>query len=458
MKMNEILRIEQLYVRSQGFYALENFSMQAGSGDFVFLCDPENYGAAALADIFSGRRDIFSGRVWLEGRQLAMGREFSYELAGIYVISMYESMQQYMTVADNLFLSWKRNLFLSWPSGAKLREQTRRVLAHLGIDIPLTALVKDISYEDRQLLKLARAYCKGARLVYVDGVMDVVSEKKQRQLLSIMDIMRREGALVLCASQRFSMVMEAATKLILFKNGKKIWTMRAPEICRTDVMNIYQNKRRGAGRIPAAPGNDPLLEIYSHGQKVLDAPRGRCIGIYAEKRERLDQMVDYLTGEYRVDRLEMRLDGRPFAPKNYRSSVAQGVWLVDLPYFENNFSQNLSVEENMYLPDMGKMRRFGLFCNRPYEKFLSYEFEKAGDISPGIDAKSAWNVLFTRLTLGSAKIVICLGTFPWNCWTTQYEAIRRFIESGKTFIFLSVNLNELSAVCHECYNCENFLP
>lgn len=462
MNTGEILRVEQLYVRGQGFYALENFSMHADGGDFVFLCDPENYGAGALAEIFSGRRDVFSGRVWLEGRPLTMRREFSYELAGIYVISMYESMQPYMTVEENLFLSWKKNLFLSWPGGAKLREQTRRILAHLGIDIPMSAFVKDLSYEDRQLLKLARAYCKGAKLVFVDGVIDVVSEKKQRKLLSIMDIMRREGALVMCASQRFSTVMEAATKLILFKDGKKIWTMRAPEISRTDVMNIYRNKLRGSGRVPAAPGNEPLLEIYRDGQMVFNAPKGRCIGIYAEKRERLDVMADYLTGEYFADGLNMRLGGQPFAPKNYRDSVAQGMWLVDLPYFHNNFSENLSVEENMYLPDMGKMHRFGLFCNRRYENFLAYEYEKQwGPHKKGsgsMNELTAWHILFTRLILGSAKIVLCLGTFPWNCWVTQYDAIQKFVSSGKTFIFLSVNLNELSAVSHECYNCENILP
>lgn len=457
--MREILRIEQLYVRSQGYYVLEDFSMQALAGEFVFLCDPEHHGTEALVKLFLGRQDIFSGRVYLGGRPLAVGRDFSYELAGIYVIAMEESMQPYMTVAENLFLSWKPGMFLPWPSQKKLNVQARRILEHLGIEISPGMLVRDISYEDRQLLKLARAYCKDAKLILVDSMMDVVSATKQDQLLRIMDIMRSEGMAVICASQRFSPLMDRADKVMLFKGSRKIWTMLSPDIHRQAIMKIYSSQLKGAFGPPGGTAGETMLELMRDNRSVFKADAGRCIGIYAEKRETLDLMSWYMVGERKVAGLEMLLFGQPYAPADYCSSVRHGICIVELPYFFRNFSENISAEENVYLPDMKKMRRFGIFKNQRYERFLKYELERqVQEQAPQNREDMAWNILFTRLILGSARIVLCLGSFPWKCWTGHYDSICRFLQSGKTFIFLSVNINELSAVCHEIYNCENILP
>lgn len=264
--LREILRIEQLYIRGSGYYELENFNLLIGAGQLVFLCEPDGLGGNALADVFLGRQSVFSGKLFLEGKPIIPQKELSYEKEGIYVISEDESMQPYMSVEENLFLSWKPYLFSPWFRKRSLRAMAGQILKKLDISISPGTLVRRLSFEDRQLLKFARAYCKGARLIVINGVMDVISEARQYHLMELVEKMRRENIAVLCISQKVPELSVLGDMLVLMKNGTKLWTMLQPEINIQQAARIYNSKITAFERM-APSGRGGRLWLQRSGRR-----------------------------------------------------------------------------------------------------------------------------------------------------------------------------------------------
>lgn len=490
--LREIVRIEQLYIRGSGCYELENFNLLIGAGQLVFLCEPEGFGAEALAGVFLGRRSIFSGKLFLEGRQLVPQKELSYEKEGIYVISEDESMQPYMSVEENLFLSWKPHLFLPWFMKRSLRALSGRLLKRLDISIHPGTLVKELSFEDRQLLKLARAYCKGAKLIVINGVFDVISGKRQQQLMDLVERLRREKIAVLCISHKFLELAALGDMLVLIKNGTKIWTMLKPKINIRQAGRIYNSKITGFERAALSGQGKLFMEIYRDGQRIFAARGGRCIGICAQEWSTLKTFMALLTGErvlpgteifisadsetgghafgsirhlLRGVKAPMQASGaltkrKLFCPRSYEDCVKQGIVKADIQFLENNFSGNLSIEENIYLPDMKKMRVYGLLKNIRYERFLQKEYTalKREEKEISMPGQSLWDMLFLRLIYGSMRMILFAGTLPANFKDASKTYIQKLVDRDKILVFLSVNEQELKMFCHEFYHCEHLLP
>lgn len=458
--MKEIVRLEQLCIRGSGYYQMENFNMLVMQGQFVCLWEPDGYGTDALAEVFMGRKTVFSGKILFNGEQISPDKEIFFEKEGVYVVSVDESMQPCMSVEENLFLSWKKNLFMPWFMKHSLRTQAVGLFKKLDININPEDKVQDLPFEDRQLLKLARAYCKGAKLIVINGIVDAISSKRQIQLMNLIRKLCAQNIAILCISHKVHKFFNVSDMLILIKNGTKIWTMMKPDVNIEKAVHIYYSKVILFDRVSVNPDERVFMEIYRNERKVFTARYGRCIGVYAQERRMLDEFLKLLTGERKISGMRMVVEGSIFNPKGYGQCVKKGIGQVDIQSLRNNFSDNLCLAENIYLQDMKKLSVMGVFRNIRYEKFLVDKFNlpKRVILNTIKSDQNLWDMLFFKLIQGSLRIIIFYGSLPANFGENNICYIQKLIEKGKILIFLSVNMEDLKMFCHELYNCENILP
>src|SRR4051812_31305302 len=83
------------------------------------------------------------------------------------------------------------------------------------------------------------------------------------------------------------------------------------------------------------------------------AAAGEVVALVGENGAGKSTLMNVIGGVFRPDCGTMRLGGHPYAPSNTRDAAARGVAFI---HQELNLFPNLSVAENLHLPDFPRIQ------------------------------------------------------------------------------------------------------
>ena len=104
-----------------------------------------------------------------------------------------------------------------------MREASSRYLARLKVDIRDTdRAIERLSGGQRQAVAIARALHWNARLVIMDEPTAALGVAESRQVLDLIRELHRGGTTVILISHNMAEVVDVATRVVVFKGGRKI--------------------------------------------------------------------------------------------------------------------------------------------------------------------------------------------------------------------------------------------
>ena len=459
----EFLRLEQVYLYRKGVNILEDFRLNIFQGEFLLLFGMYGGGMKELADFLSGREAFTSGRVYVNEGKLNPKETLNPEKLGVYVISDDTELFPYLSVAENIFLTWKKNIFSFTLPIEKVNLQAEYILKKLGIDIPVKKIVSELSNMEIQIIKLAKAYCRNAKLIVINDIANIYTPSELLRLFEVLDIIRSRGTAILWITGRYMNVVNHVDRLTIINHGKNIKTFYAPI---TDFELLHRistgsNFTKQAAWIPEHKEQE-LLRIETDSQqsgKSLIVHKGECVGVVFEDAKALKNFSDMILGKNTIRGFSLWLNQKEYAPVSYQGAVRCGVNEIDMLNIQNNLFNNLSLEENLTLTSMKSTSVWKFFVNKAYSRFILMGYkEKYGFLQKKNINKCNWkeqeNILFSRLKVNSSRLIVAtefLANIDYSRWEGVMDNMQSILDQDKSFLLLSVNDGDLKFVCNRVY-------
>jgi ABC-type sugar transport system ATPase subunit len=260
---------------------LRDVSFDVAPGEVHVLAGANGAGKSTLIKILSGVVSGFSGELRVEGAPARFGGPVDAIRAGIATIHQELSLVGSMSVTDNLFLGRERTNRIGAVSRAAQRREAARILAELELDIDPAAAVEDLPISAQQLVEIARALARDARVLVMDEPTSALSEVDARTLFARIERVREQGKGIVFITHRMDEIYAVAHRITVLRDGVRVGTEKPADLPRDTLiawmagLEIAKPSLSGAGGPPLqspGPGAEPGTpgESPAHPEIVLE--------------------------------------------------------------------------------------------------------------------------------------------------------------------------------------------
>src|SRR4051794_1618860 len=210
-----------------GARALDGVAFDLGPGEIHALCGENGAGKSTLIKVLCGVHPAgsYGGEVRLRGETARFRTLADSEASGIALIAQELALVPGLSVAENLLLGRepRRYGLIRW---AEAREEARRALDRVGLDIPVETPVRELGIGQQQLVEIARALMKEAAILVLDEPTAALPEDDAKRLLGLLDDLRRKGVAAIYVNHRLDEVFAVADRITVLRDGRSVGTAR----------------------------------------------------------------------------------------------------------------------------------------------------------------------------------------------------------------------------------------
>ena len=130
----------------------------------------------------------------------------------------------YMTIGENMFLGNERGkkAAIDW---SETYGQADKYLRQVGLKESSRTLIKDIGVGKQQLVEIAKALAKHAKLLILDEPTASLNESDSQALLDLMLEFKKQGMTSIIISHKLNEISYVADKITVIRDGSTIETL-----------------------------------------------------------------------------------------------------------------------------------------------------------------------------------------------------------------------------------------
>ncbi|HEY0947034.1 MAG TPA: sugar ABC transporter ATP-binding protein, partial [Opitutaceae bacterium] len=347
----QLTRIAKTY---PGVRALRGVDFSLRAGEVHALLGENGAGKSTLIKIATGTVTPDAGaEIRIAGELVADPSPRHMQALGIAAVYQNPTLFNELSVVENLCLG-EPGAVISWRAR---RERARTLLARIGAELDLDRPVKHLRMAEKQLLEIARALGRSARVLILDEPTASLAQHDAERLLEIVEKLRADGVGVLYISHRLDEVLRIADRFTVLRDGTYIGTYERQDVDRARLIQLMAG-RDLAEMFPKV--TVPLGEIVLATRDLSFAPAG-VQGITLEVRHGEILGLAGLVGAGRTELArvlfgltpatsgEILVDGRSVSIRSVADALARGLAYVPEDRKAHGVVEDVSVGENITL-------------------------------------------------------------------------------------------------------------
>ena len=352
-----LLKMEGVSKSFPGVTALSRVDFDLLPGEVHVLIGENGAGKSTLIKLLSGVYPCNEGRIFLDGRQVAIGSVRAAQDLGVATIYQEMNLIPELTVAQNILLGReprKAGGFLLDAGAA--RHQSVELLASLGQHIDPDAQVKALSVPQQQMVEVAKALSMAARIVIFDEPTDTLAEKETAALFRMIRLLKTKGMGIIYISHRLEEIQKIGDRVTVLRDGHLIGTLPVAEV-RLDELIRMMVGREITDQFPRhrQPRGEVALEVKHLSVRgalhdvSLTVHRGEIVGLSGLVGSGRTALARVLFGVDRRDAGEIRLFGTPAAIDSPLAASKLGLAFLTEDRKALGLFQILPVSDNIIL-------------------------------------------------------------------------------------------------------------
>ncbi len=219
------VRFERISKRFPGVVALDAVSFEVASGTTHALVGENGAGKSTLMKVLAGAHHPDGGRLLIDGAVVKLRSARDAQAAGVAIVYQELTVVRDLDVAENIFLGrWPRAPFTRLVDRGGMRAAAARLLAELGVELPLSQPVAALSLAQQQMVEIARALSLRARILVLDEPSAVLTPHELRTLFRVIREARQRGVSIVYISHRLDEIFEIADAVTVLRDGRHVST------------------------------------------------------------------------------------------------------------------------------------------------------------------------------------------------------------------------------------------
>jgi ABC-type sugar transport system ATPase subunit len=387
------IRFEGVTKRFPGALALEDVTFDVGVGSCHALCGENGAGKSTLGRILAGIHSVDGGRVTIFGRPVAFHGPEDALAAGVAIVHQELAFCENLTVAENLCLGAlpARGGFLS------KRDMWRRagqMLAAIDASIDVHRLAGDLSTGQQQMLQIAAAVGRQARIIVFDEPTSSLSQHEAQKLYELIGRLRQTGVTMLYVSHRMEEIFRLCDTVTVLRDGHHVNTQPAAALSEGALVELMIG-RSLADYFPQhlhAELGDELLRVegFSSPGKFQDVSftlrAGEVLGLAGLVGAGRSELAQALFGLDRHATGRLWIRGAPVHPRTPAEAMAEGLGLVPEDRKRQGLVLAMSALGNLTLPVLDRVSRLTFIRARAERALAASYFDRLRVRAPGLDA------------------------------------------------------------------------
>lgn len=221
-----LLEMKNITKTFPGVKALDNVNLQVEEGEIHALVGENGAGKSTLMNVLSGIYPFgsYEGDIIYNGEVCKFGTIKDSEEKGIVIIHQELALIPYMTIGENMFLGNERGhkYKINWN---ETNARAYELLKTVGLKETPQTLIKDIGVGKQQLVEIAKALAKNAKLLILDEPTASLNEADSKALLELLLKFKKEGMTSIIISHKLNEVSYVADKITVIRDGSTIETL-----------------------------------------------------------------------------------------------------------------------------------------------------------------------------------------------------------------------------------------
>jgi ribose transport system ATP-binding protein len=389
-----VLAMEGISKTYPGVQALKDVSLAVGPGEVVGLIGENGAGKSTLMKILGGVEAPTLGTVTVGGTQHAALTVQEAIAAGIAFVHQELNLFDNLDVAGNVYIGREPRRFgpLKLIDTARLHADTQRLLDRLGVDFrPSTPLI-ELSIAQRQMVEIAKALSLNARIIIMDEPTSSLTLTETQTLLRVIGELKADGVAIIFITHRLGEIEACADRVVCLRDGRVVGTLDRDEIHHDRMVRMMVGRDLKALYIPPAVTAEPgaveirgVRTIAYPGQEVtLSVGRGEILGLAGLVGSGRTELARAIFGIDPMTAGEIRLDGAALTIGTPRAAIAQGVFLVPEDRKRSGLVLEMSITQNVTLPDLDRHAPRGLISHGAERREAETQREKLRIRTPSV--------------------------------------------------------------------------
>ena len=221
-----LLEMRNITKTFPGVKALDNVNLQVEEGEIHALVGENGAGKSTLMNVLSGiyPHGTYEGDIVYDGEVCKFSKIKDSEKKGIVIIHQELALVPEMTIGENMFLGNEQGhkFAINWN---KTYAEADKYLKMVGLTESSKEQIKTIGTGKQQLVEIAKALAKKARLLILDEPTSSLNEEDSRALLDLMLSFKKQGMTMIIITHKLNEVSYVADKITVIRDGATIETI-----------------------------------------------------------------------------------------------------------------------------------------------------------------------------------------------------------------------------------------
>jgi ABC-type sugar transport system ATPase subunit len=440
--------------------ALDRVDLELAPGRVHAVVGENGAGKSTAAKIAAGVVAPSAGTLAVDGEEVSFRSAHDAEACGIVLIPQELQLYEPLSIAENLFVGRARPRGRAGVVRADLmRRRAAEVLERVGLDLPPTTRIEQLSPATRQLVAIARALVLEARVLIMDEPTAALDEWETQRLLKIVATLRGAGVSVLFVSHRLREVKQIADEITVMRDGKVVAAGPSAAFSEGELVRHMVGRPVSLlARTARRSGSDVVLRTraLSRGGQFsgvdLTLHSGEVLGMAGLIGSGRSEFAQALIGFTKPTGGTIELRGRELRPGGVRKALRRGLGYVPEERASQGLFLPLTVRENITLPALARLARAALIFQRDEVRYAAKAVEPLnlrGTQADQVSALSGGNqqkVLLARW-IGLAPKVLVLDEptrgIDVSARAEIYQIIDRLTSEGVAVLLISSDIQEI---------------
>ena len=476
-----ILEMKDITKTFPGVKVLDNVNLQVKKGEIHALVGENGAGKSTLMNVLSGiyPYGTYEGDIIYEGDICKFQQIKDSEDKGIVIIHQELALIPYMTIGENMFLGNERGhkFNISWSDTYGKADEYLKIV---GLKESSKTLIKDLGIGKQQLVEIAKALAKNAKLLILDEPTASLNESDSKALLDLLLQFKKEGLSSIIISHKLNEISYVADRITVIRDGSTIETLDKTkgEVSETRIIKgmvgreltdrFPKREKKTIGDISMEIKDWSVYHPLYTERKVVDnvsmyVRKGEIVGISGLMGAGRTELAMSVFGRSYGTNISgsITINGKEVYLKTVKEAIRHKLAYVTEDRKGNGLILSNSIKINTTMANMAEISKHKVIDkDKEYRVATEYKDklrtkcssveQKVGNLSGGNQQK----VLLAKWMFADPDILILDEPTRGIDVGAKYEIyciMNQLVAEGKSVIMISSELPEVLGMCDRIY-------